>query len=165
MDDWHLPLIRTSLFEVTHPTTEGVEYIIHNLRPADRAEAHAAFGHDDYGHGTRLSVAGSRSCVMAVNTYGIPVALIGVQTLSVLYGVGCPWMVATDQAYAFKRAFISIGRAYTRAMLEEYETLFNHVDARNEKSIAWLRHIGYEIGPAEPYGALGLPFHTFSIKR
>ncbi len=102
---------------------------------------------------------------MAVDAYGIPGALLGVVTTSVLYNVGSPWMLATSRADAFPRAFIAYGRAYTRIMLEEYEALENHVDARNRKAVAWLRRIGYRVGPAEPYGALGLPFHHFRAER
>ena len=41
--------------------------------------------------------------------------------------------------------------------------LFNFVDARNMKSIRWLKHLGYAVGPPVPFGVAGLPFHPFSM--
>lgn len=165
MDDWALPYLRSERFEFVDPTPEGVEHIAENLRAADREEIYASTGNRRFHDSARLGVAASRSCVMALDVYGEPVALLGVVTTSLLYGVGCPWMIATDHAYQFRRAFIECGRTYTRAMLEEYDALENHVDARNRKSVAWLQRIGYRIGAPEPYGALGLPFHPFRIER
>jgi hypothetical protein len=42
-----------------------------------------------------------------------------------------------------------------------YDQLFNYVDARNLRSIAWLQHIGFQVFEPQPYGLEGLPFHRF----
>lgn len=162
---WRLPLIVSERYEFTTPTDEGIEYIAENLRESDQEEGYAQLGHRRYLEGLQLSVVASRDVVMGVTAYGEPAALIGVATLSALYNIGCPWMLATDAAYRYRRAFIECGRAYTRAMLGEYDSLENHVDARNTRSVAWLQRMGYRMEPPEPYGALGLPFHRFRIER
>lgn len=136
-----------------------------NLRAGDREEVHATVGHRRYVDALRLGVVASRSCLMAVDVYGVPAALLGVVTVSVLDNVGSPWMLATDRAEDFPRAFIAYGRAYTRIMLGEYDVLENHVDARNTRAVAWLKHLGYDVAPAAPHGPLGLPFHQFRIGR
>lgn len=164
-DPWRLPLIQTERFEFTQPTDDGIEYIAENLRQADREEGFATFGHCRHLDGVRVSIAASHDVVMAVTAYGEPTALIGVATVSFLYNIGCPWMLATDRAYDYRRAFIECGRTYTQAMLGEYDSLANHVDARNTRSVAWLQRMGFTIEPAEPFGALGLPFHPFHIER
>lgn len=164
-DRWRLPLLVSERYEFTTPTEEGIEYIAENLRTADREEGFATFGHRRHLDGIRLSLAASDDVVMGVTAYGEPAALIGVSTVSALYNIGCPWMLATDAAYRYSRAFIECGRAYTRAMLGEYEALENHVDARNTKSVAWLQRMGYRIEPAEPFGVFGMPFHPFRIER
>lgn len=163
--NWKLPFIENERFAFVEPDDEGVEHIAKNLRPADRAEAFATFGNHDYLHGLRLSMAASDSVVMAVNAYTEPIALLGVSTVSLLYNTGCPWMLATPAVESHRRAFIEVGRAYTRLMLGEYRSLENHVDARNAASIAWLARLGFVIDKAEPFGALGLPFHPFRIER
>jgi hypothetical protein len=165
VEQWRLPLVTSERYAFTEPTSEGIEYIAENLRTADREEGFATFGHHRHLDAIRLSVAASQDVVMGVTAYGEPAALIGVATMSVLYSVGCPWMLATDAAYRYRRAFIECGRAYTHAMLNQYDKLTNHVDARNVKNVAWLQRMGYQIGEPEPFGALGMPFHPFTIER
>lgn len=165
MDSWRLPRLVTQRYAFTCPTKDDIAHIAANLRESDRAEGFAQMGRDRPLDALKFSLAGSADAVVAIAAWGEPVALIGVATVSVLYGVGCPWMVATDRVESYRRAFIQCGRIYTCAMLEQYSRLTNHVDARNTRSIAWLRHLGYRIHPAAPYGALGLPFHPFDIER
>lgn len=164
-DKWRLPLLQHERFEFMEPTEEGIEHIAANLRPGDQEEAFATFGHRHYLHGIRLSIAASDDVVMAVSAYSEPIALIGVSTLSFLYNVGCPWMLATPKVDAYRRAFIEFSGSYTQEMLKEYRVLQNHVDARNTRSVAWLQRIGFSIEDAEPFGELGLPFHPFRIER
>lgn len=162
---WRLPLLQHERYEFIEPNEDGLEHIARNLRPADQEEAYATFGHRRYMDGIRLSLSASDSVVMAVSAFSEPVALIGVSTVSLLYNTGCPWMLATPHVDRYRRAFIECGHTYTRAMLSEYNSLENHVDVRNTKSVAWLQRLGYSIGEPEPYGALGLPFHPFRIER
>lgn len=162
---WRLPLLVSEQYEFTPPSEDGVEHIATNLREADREEGFATFGHRRYLDAIRLSITASDDVVMAVSAFGEPVALLGVSTRSALYGIGSPWMLATPHVDRYRRAFIECGRAYTAAMLGEYEMLENHVDARNAKSVAWLQRIGFKIEPPEPFGAFGMPFHPFRIER
>ena len=102
---------------------------------------------------------------MAISAFSEPVAVLGISTVSLLYNTGCPWMLATPHVDRYRRAFIEAGRFYTQSMLSEYDALENHVDARNVKSIAWLKRIGFQISAPVPYGALEYPFHPFRIER
>jgi hypothetical protein len=43
--------------------------------------------------------------------------------------------------------------------------LENVVDARNTKSIRWLRRMGFEVLPAAPLGVEGRPFHLFVMEN
>lgn len=165
MAKWQLPLYVDDSYEFVPPDDEGIEHIAANLRPVDREEMFATFGHRRYLDGIRLSMAGADSVVMAISAYSEPVAVLGVNTVSLLYNTGCPWMLATPHVDRYRRAFIECGRFYTQAMLSEYESLENHVDVRNLKSVAWLQRIGFQIDPPEPYGELGLPFHPFRMTR
>ena len=63
------------------------------------------------------------------------------------------------------RAFLRQSRIFVGLMLQTWSELANHVDARNRQSVRWLSRLGFTIGPAEPYGARGLPFHPFSMRR
>lgn len=164
-DRWALPLFRGDRFEFTEPTDEGVEHIATNLRAADAVELRAASGSGDMLPLLRLSVLSSDSAVMAVNPYGVPVALLGVGTVSLIYNSGSPWLIGTDDLDRYRRALIACGRTYTAAMLQRYARLENHVDARNTRTVAWLQHLGFTLDSAAPFGPAGVPFHRFWIER
>jgi hypothetical protein len=164
-DRWALPLFCGERFEFVEPTTDGVEHIATNLRAADVAELRAASGFGDMVSLVRMSVLASDSAVMAVNPYGVPVALLGVGTVSLIYNTGCPWLVGTDDLDRYRRALIACGRTYTAAMLKQYARLENHVDARNKRTVAWLQHLGFTLDPAQAFGPAGVAFHRFWIER
>lgn len=151
--------------EAIEPTRDAIEYIAANLRETDAAELFASSGSKRYADRLHLAVMGSADAVVFVSAYGEPVAVMGVGTVSLLYNVGCPWLVGTPRVDGYKRAFISVGRTYTGRMLEQYATLTNHVDQRNRKSVAWLQRIGFKMAEPKPHGPFGLPFHHFQIER
>lgn len=165
MAKWQLPLYDHARYAFVEPDADGIAHIALNLRPADQEEGYATVGHRNYLGMLRLSIAASDSVVMAVSAYGEPVALLGVTTMSFLYNTGCPWMLATPHADQYKRAFIDCARFYTQSMLKEYESLENHVDVRNVKSVAWLQRIGFQLDAPVPYGAFDMPFYPFRMKR
>lgn len=151
--------------ETADVTDDAIEYIAANARPTDAAELYASLGTNDVHHALRLSLAASDDAVVWVNAYGEPVGVQGVGTVSLLYNIGCPWLVGTPRLNEYRRAFISVGQLYTGEMLEHFATLTNYVDVRNRKSVAWLQRLGYQMAAPEPYGPLGLPFHKFQIGR
>ena len=164
-DTWQLPNLGSDRFEFVPCTDDAIEYVALNLRQSDCDEAYATTGHRRYLDAMRLSVSAAKSAVVAVSAYGEPLAVLGVSTMSLLYNVGCPWMVATPRAENHRRALISTGKAYISAMLQNYAELENHVDARNRVSVAWLQRLGFTLDAPAPYGALQLPFHRFHITR
>ena len=89
------------------------------------------------------------------------VAMWGVCPASMLSRVGVPWMLASDALVAHQKAFLRRNAQYVAFMLSCYTRLTNWVDARNTTSIHWLRWLGFTIQPAEPHGALKMPFHRF----
>ena len=163
--EWALPRVRSRGVALVTPTIEAVAHIARNLRAADADELFATTGHVNHFHSLTISMRASRDTLMAVDPSGEPMALLGVGTVSLIYNTGCPWMVATPRVNAHRGALVALGRTYTRAMLTGYDRLENRVDTRNAVSIGWLRHIGFQIAPAKPYGALGLPFNLFWMQR
>lgn len=102
---------------------------------------------------------------MALNCYGIPVALLGVSELSLIYNSAAPWMLGTDEMDKYPRALIAQGRQYTRVMLARYARLENYVDVRNTRSVAWLQHIGFKFDAPRQYGVNGELFCKFWMER
>lgn len=110
-------------------------------------------------------------CVMisdkawTVRMNGDMVCLFGVAPISLITGVGSPWMIATDDLEKYSFAFLGRCRQYVAEMLECYPTLINHVDARNEPSRLWLKWLGFKMQDyPEPYGVLKKPFYKFEMR-
>lgn len=160
-----LPRAEWGGFAWADVTPDAIDYVAANMHPADVAEVYATSGTTDLAHALRLSCAASTDSVVAVSTYGEPLAIFGVGTMSLLYNTGSPWLLRAQNATRYRRAFIEVGRFYTAEMLRHFDVLVNHVDARNLTSVAWLQRLGFSIESPKPYGVKGLPFHRFSIAR
>lgn len=140
---------------------EDYAFLAAHMRPTDVAEMKATQGEDvDLEALLRESVrlSGYVDSGVALDT-GELVLMRGV----VEYPCGgIPWMLATPRAEEFTRDFIIEGRRWVGEMLERYGHLVNYVDARNTKSIRWLRKLGFRIHEPEPFGVQQLPFHKFT---
>lgn len=139
-----------------------IGHIAKHLRAADKQELRAV-------HGAVVSFSDllSRAVLLSshvwVATDEEPVCLFGVAPVSLLGGVGSPWMLGTERTFEHPRTLVSAGQQYLRVMQSHYAELFNYVDARNDRSIRWLKHLGFAFSPARPYGVQGLPFHKFEL--
>lgn len=142
--------------------TGDIDYIAANLREGDRQEVEAVRG-PDVADALARAVLRSSHCWTAVGEDGTPIALFGVVPVSLLSGRASPWLLATEQAHEHPRSLVTEGRRYLSIMRAIYPNLYNYVDARNDKSIRWLRRLGFTLQPARPYGVAGLPFHKFEI--
>lgn len=137
--------------------------LLPRIRKADVDECEALFGKNT------VSVAACETYRNSQMRYtmeedGIVIAMFGVAAPSLLSTVGAPWMFGTDQIEAHPRSLMRDGRTYIDAMLRLFPRLENIVDARNTKSIRWLRHLGFTIDPAIPVGVARLPFHPFVME-
>lgn len=143
-------------------TDDALVYLADNLREADRIELWAS-GHDDALQVLRDGVKRSTHCSIACAD-GVPGAIIGLSPINLISGVAAPWMLGTEAIMDNRRALMSYTPDYIRIMLKAYPHLVNYVHAPNTKAVRWLRHIGFVLHPAEPYGPYGEPFHRFEMK-
>lgn len=96
---------------------------------------------------------------------GLPVAMFGASPACLIGGIGVPWMVGTNELASCARPMIEMARPVVDRMLMTFGHLVNYVDARNDKAIRWLKHLGFEFKGAEPYGLENLPFFRFEMRR
>jgi hypothetical protein len=140
-------------------TLEDAEYLGARLRQSDIDEVTASTGKDP---GIAIKEAFLRSCMCwTAFKNGKPAAIWGAASSSALSSFGSPWMLGSDE---LNRSAIEIGRAsryYVMRMKQRFAILENYVDARQTKSIRWLRWCGFTLENPEPYGVLGLNFHKF----
>ena len=142
---------------------EDAERLAIDLRPADRAEIIAASGPDTLAT-IRQAIRVSTHCWAAEDGDGGLVALFGFAPVSLLAGIGSPWLLATPRLERIPGALTRLARRYLADIATTYPVLGNPGDARNTASIRWLQRLGFQIGPPKPYGAAGLPFHRFEMR-
>lgn len=144
------------------PEADDLHYLAQHLRDADLLELRAVHGQDlDVQACLRTAVTSSEEAFVACTVYGEPIAVFGVAPVSLLGGQGCPWMLGTDTMDLYGREVVQLSRAHVKRWGLRYDHLFNFVDARNLRSIAWLRRIGFSLAEARPYGLAGEAFHRF----
>ena len=70
-------------------------------------------------------------------------AMFGVSSYQQPKGYGVVWYLGSDESFRHPIALVKGGREYSRKWLEKFNILYNVVDARNVRHIAWLKHIGF----------------------
>lgn len=81
-----------------------------------------------------------------------------VPTLDPDYGIA--WLLSSEELFNYKKEFIKQSPEWIEEMGKGYKYLYNWVDCRNEKSIKWLRYLGFNtIKREEQYGKGKMPFY------
>lgn len=133
-----------------------------NLRPSDLAECQA-YGRGDIAAGVISSANRSMLCWTAFID-GELAAILGCAPISVVSGIGSPWMLGTPVLDRHSRVLVRETPEYIGKMLNAFPHLVNFVHAKNTTSMRWLRRLGFTLHAAQPYGALGEPFHPFEMR-
>ncbi len=102
---------------------------------------------------------------LTVERAGRPILIGGVCPSVELPGAGSIWLLGTDEIDQVAVSFVRLGQASVRRILDYYPIVHNWVDARNVKSLGWIKLLGAEIEDARPWGAECRPFHHFIISR
>lgn len=138
------------------------EELAPRLRQADLDEIEAA-GYPDPFKALRESAACSTHA-WTVEVDDEVAVMFGVVPVSMVGGVGCPWMLGSDAVVRNAGAFIKRSLVYIPIMLEAYPHLFNVVDVRNTKAIRWLKRAGFTLLDPISHGPYNMQFHPFEMK-
>ena len=149
-------------YQIVPATAEHIEAVAAHLRQADRDEVFAAAGLTG-AEALRYSFENSIECWAGL-VDGEPICIFGVSRSTLLTGTGVPWMLGTPEVEHHVMPFLRRSRVVVRKWREHFDLLVNHVDARNTKSIQWLRWLGFTIRDVIPYGPFNLPFHPFEMR-
>lgn len=149
------------IIAVIPATADHAADLAPRLRRADADEVWAS-GHFRPEEALRLSL-GLSLMAWAGLVDGVPMCLFGVSPVSLMSGVGAPWMLGAEGLERYAVPFLRRNRTYVAEMAALCPRLENHVDARNALSIRWLRWLGFTIHPAAPHGPFGMPFHRFTM--
>lgn len=145
--------------EIRKPTDRDIRILAENLRPSDQEEMKAYFN-EDYSWQIKTSVKYSRDA-WAVVVNGKLLFICGVGLTSMLGNVGCPWLLGTTHINKFQKEFYKQVKNILAEMRANYDVLENHVHAKNETAVNFLKHLGFKLGEPEPYGANDELFHPF----
>lgn len=77
-----------------------------------------------------------------------PVAMWGVTPVNLLDGEGSPWMLGTDEARRYPKAFYVGGARSIPLMLRCFPRLRNHVAMGNREAVRLLVKWGFDVGGA-----------------
>lgn len=146
---------------VTGATQADIDELAANLRPQDRAECLAG-GVIDIREAIADGVANSLLCWSAT-VDGQVACIFGVRPLTFLGETGIPWMLGTPLVADNARVFIKNSRPYIAQMLRAYPYLINYVHAPNRQAIAWLKRMGFAVGPIVQ-ASTGEMFHPFEMR-
>jgi len=136
-----------------------IREIAGRMRRADREEVFAASGRSPI---SALSFSYRHSSEVWTALFdGRPEVMWGVGDISILTGIGAPWLLGTDAVERNFRGFLRISRDWPAQLLGRYRLLRNLVDARNTISIRWLEWLGFRL--FEPVEINGHPFHLFEM--
>lgn len=140
-------------------TPSDIVELMPRLRQSDIDECEALFGRDTALEATMHGLRNDGVAFMMVRD-GESIAVFGVCPGDEP-GVGVPWMIGTNALDKCRRELMADARSCVAVWHRFYPTLANVVDARNAKSIRWLKRLGFTLHSPEPMGVEGLPFHRF----
>lgn len=144
-----------------YPTQEDIEFVTKNMRDADIIEVEAQGLTRD--RAIPFSCALSDECFTGL-TDGVPTMILG-YSLPLLGNSASIWGLGTPRCFQVPRQMLTVGREIIRYFLTKAPCLYAYCDARNVKSLCWLRHLGFTIGDTEPRGIHGELFRKVVIGK
>lgn len=135
--------------------------LLEALRPADIAEAQAA-GFEP----AEAVLASLRASSVAMTglVNGELACVFGVVPVSLLGGVGCPWLLGTPVLDRHARVLVRLAPKYIWLMRSRFPHLVNHVHTEHTESVRWLRRLGFRFSEPWLHPETGATFYTFEMK-
>lgn len=149
--------------EIRASELSDIFYLKSRLRKADIDEIYAS-NHLTAADALTYSFYLSKVC-LTIMMDDEPVGMFGIVEDPTDSDKALIWMLGSDRMNKVARHIVKDAKDFIEQFMDSYEVLYNHVDARNEKSIRWLEYLGAEIDDPIIYGREGLPFHHFQFRR
>ena len=146
-------------YEVVPATEAHARELAANMREEDAAECWAAAHHAPL-QALLASLKASR-CPWAGMADGRVLCMFGVAEAALVCDIAAPWLLSSRDVPKHGRTFARVSRAWAEHIAREYRLLVNYVDARHIAAVTWIRWLGLNLDPAQPYGPDGVPFHRF----
>lgn len=152
------------MVEFTEPTQEQLLYIADHLKKDDYREIVGLSGRTSVRDNLLLCARCSQWARVALFD-GVPVAAFGVYPTNPFAKVGCIWMLTTEVTQRHKYYTGKKSRAGIQALLQDWDILWNYVDAGNVQTIQWLKWMGATVGEPEPLPPYGCLYRYFEFRK
>ncbi len=149
----------TADFAIVPATHDMLVAMAPRLRANDRREVEA-LGHT--AESGLLSSFQSSLWTRVALVKGRPVCAWGLGVISILGGVGGPWMLSTPLIERIPKIFLRESRRQVAEMRELCPHLTGVVDARYRGAVRWMMWMGFQMSP--PFLINGVPFHVFEMR-
>jgi len=140
-----------------YPSADRVERIALNLRPQDELEVRLSDGVEGY-DAVMESYYASTIARVIMGDNSAPVGVTGVCGDRI-------WLLGTaalTETKSHRWQLAAHGREWVKHCIDVVGgPIGNHVYSRNRSAVRWLKHLGFVIEDAAPYGVRGAPFHKF----
>ena len=146
------------MIEVRLANNQDALYISENMRQADQEEFYKVTGDRDFIKSIALGMDSQDSVTYCFLFDSVPFALVGCiekQDYQIV------WACGTNRVREFGKSFVLETRKLLKRHYKEYKPYLNYVDAENTNAIRYLKHVGFQINEAIPYGKLNCKFHPF----
>lgn len=151
-------------YAIRPATIFDVIYIAENLREADRREALLMW--HDWPPEFRAQTTMQQSDRAYVGTVdGVPAVAFGTVPQSLMQRTAIVWLFGTSQMEKHARELIRRRKAGLALVTEGWDRIGNAVHAENALAHAWLRSMGFRIGPVTAMFETRAPFHPFYWRR
>ena len=152
------------MVEFVTPTEEQVLYIADHLKKDDYREIVGLAGRTGVRDNLLLCASSSKWARVALFD-GVPVAAFGVYATSPFARESCIWMLTTEATQVRKIYVGRTSRKGIRALLNDWDVLWNYVDAGNRQTIQWLEWLGAKVGKPEPLPPYGCLYRYFEFRK
>lgn len=152
------------MVKFTEPTQEQLLYIADHLKKDDYREIVGLSGRTCVRDNLLLCARCSQWARVALFD-GVPVAAFGVYPTNPFAKVGCIWMLTTEVTQRHKYYTGKKSRAGIQALLQDWDMLWNYVDAGNVQTIQWLKWMGATVGEPEPLPPYGCLYRYFEFRK
>lgn len=150
------------MVEFVRPTDALLRMIAGTIRHADLIEVRISGWLDPFKALVNCVRDSDYSAVAIAD--GDPIAVFGLKRRCALTNTGSPWLIGSEKAMQFKKAFIEAVIPGVKEMLDICPHLVNYVHAENHTSIRWLKRLGFEMDEPEDIGG-GLMFRRFHMGK
>lgn len=148
---------------IVRAETEHAQHLGPVMRDPDIVEVYAASGYlpvEAVEHAIEASVQ-AWTCYFGTEI----AACFGIASLNMLDGVGVPWALTGEVVDRYPILFYRTSKDVLAWMRQQYPTMVNRIDCRNEKAIRWAKRVGFDV--ARPDGVMnkhGILFRHCAIR-